>query len=96
VFFAFVLDAFSRMVVGWQLAGHMRTTLVLDALRMALHLRGPGADVALVHHSDRGSQGGLNRSSQRSIERGCDGHEETGGGSGWAAGDALSGPSAGG
>ena len=56
VFFAFVLDAFSRMVVGWQLAGHMRTTLVLDALKMALHLRGPGADVQLVHHSDRGSQ----------------------------------------
>jgi putative transposase len=56
VFFAFVIDAFSRKVVGWQLAGHMRTTLVLDALRMALHLRGPGADVALVHHSDRGSQ----------------------------------------
>jgi putative transposase len=56
VFFAFVLDAFSRKVVGWQLAPHMRTTLVLDALRMALHQRGPGADVALVHHSDRGSQ----------------------------------------
>jgi putative transposase len=56
VFFAFVLDAFSRKVVGWQLAGHMRTTLVLDALRMALWRRGPGADVALVHHSDRGSQ----------------------------------------
>jgi putative transposase len=56
VFFAFVLDAFSRMVVGWQLAGHLRTTLVLDALKMALHLRGPGADVQLVHHSDRGSQ----------------------------------------
>jgi transposase InsO family protein len=36
VFFAFILDAFSRRVVGWQLAGHMRTTLVLDALRMAL------------------------------------------------------------
>jgi putative transposase len=56
VFFAFILDAYSRRVVGWQLAGHMRTTLVLDALRMALHQRGPGADVALVHHSDRGSQ----------------------------------------
>ena len=56
VFFAFVLDAFSRMVVGWQLAAHMRTTLVLDALRMALWRRGPGADVCLVHHSDRGSQ----------------------------------------
>jgi putative transposase len=34
----------------------MRTTLVLDALRMALGQRRPGADVALVHHSDRGSQ----------------------------------------
>jgi putative transposase len=56
VFFAFILDAFSRRVVGWQLASHMRTTLVLDALRMALHQRGPGADVELVHHSDRGSQ----------------------------------------
>jgi putative transposase len=56
VFFAFVIDAFSRRVVGWQLAGHMRTTLVLDALRMALHQRGGGADVELVHHSDRGSQ----------------------------------------
>jgi putative transposase len=56
VFFAFVLDAYSRMVVGWQLASHMRTTLVLDALRMALGTRRPGAAVALVHHSDRGSQ----------------------------------------
>jgi putative transposase len=56
VFFAFIIDAFSRRIVGWQLAGHMRTTLVLDALKMALHQRGPGADVELVHHSDRGSQ----------------------------------------
>ena len=56
LFFAFVIDVFSRMVVGWQLASHMRTTLVLDALRMALGLREPGADVALVHHSDMGSQ----------------------------------------
>jgi putative transposase len=54
--FAFVLDAYSRMIVGWQLASHMRTDLVLDALRMALHRRGPGADVELIHHSDRGSQ----------------------------------------
>ena len=55
-FFAFVLDAYSRMIVGWQLASHMRTDLVLEALRMALHRREPGADVELVHHSDRGSQ----------------------------------------
>jgi putative transposase len=56
VFFAFVLDAYSRMIVGWQLASHMRTDLVLDALRMALAQRGQGADVELIHHSDRGSQ----------------------------------------
>jgi putative transposase len=56
VFFAFILDAFSRRVVGWQLAGHMRTDLVLDALRMALGTREHGADLALVHHSDAGSQ----------------------------------------
>jgi putative transposase len=56
VYFAFVIDAFSRMIVGWQLATHMRTDLVGDALKMALGLRGPGADVELVHHSDRGSQ----------------------------------------
>jgi putative transposase len=73
VFFAFIIDAYSRMIVGWQLAANMRTTLVLDALRMALGTRGPGADVALVHHSDRGSQGGFKWSSQHLIERSCDG-----------------------
>jgi putative transposase len=56
VYFAFVIDVFSRRIVGWQFAHHMRTDLVLDALRMALAQRGPGADVALVHHSDRGSE----------------------------------------
>jgi putative transposase len=56
VYFAFVIDAHSRRVVGWQLASHMRTDLVLDALRMALATREPGADLTLVHHSDRGSQ----------------------------------------
>ena len=55
-FLAFVIDAFSRKLVGWQLASHMRTDLVLDALRMALGTRGAGADIELVHHSDRGSQ----------------------------------------
>ncbi|MHB8660184.1 MAG: IS3 family transposase [Solirubrobacteraceae bacterium] len=56
VYFSFVIDVFSRMVVGWQLAANMRTTLVLDALRMALGLREHGADVQLVAHSDAGSQ----------------------------------------
>ena len=56
VFFSFVLDAYSRQIVGWQFAAHMRTDLVLDALRMALAVRTPGAEVALIHHSDAGSQ----------------------------------------
>lgn len=55
-YFAFIIDVFSRKIVGWQLAGHMRTTLVLDALRMALGLRQPGADFELVAHTDAGSQ----------------------------------------
>jgi putative transposase len=56
VFFSFVIDAYSRRIVGWQFAGHMRTDLVLDALRMALTRREAGADVELIHHSDAGSQ----------------------------------------
>jgi putative transposase len=55
-YLAFVIDAFSRKVIGWQLASHMRTDLVLDALWMALAQREPGADFELVAHTDRGSQ----------------------------------------
>ncbi|MGO9882487.1 MAG: IS3 family transposase [Solirubrobacteraceae bacterium] len=56
MYFAFLIDVFSRMIIGWQLACHMRTDLVLDALRMALGTRQPGADVQLVAHTDNGSQ----------------------------------------
>jgi putative transposase len=56
VFLAFVIDVYSRRVVGWQLASHMRASLVCDALRMAVSTRPRGADIELVHHSDRGSQ----------------------------------------
>ena len=56
LYFAFLIDVFSRMIVGWQLASHMRTDLVLDALRMALGTCQPGADVQLVQHTDQGSQ----------------------------------------
>ena len=69
VFFSFVIDAYSRRIVGWQFTSHMRTTFVLNALRMALHERQPGADMALVHHSNAGSQAGLNWSSQH-LDRG--------------------------
>ena len=56
VFFSFVVDVFSRRVIGWQFSTSMRTDLVLDALRMALTRREAGADVELIHHSDAGSQ----------------------------------------
>lgn len=56
LFFSFVIDVYSRKIVGWQLATHMRTDLVLDALRMALGTRRPGADFTLVTHTDAGSQ----------------------------------------
>jgi putative transposase len=70
VFFSFVIDVFSRKIVGWQFASHMRTTLVLDALRMALSTRDRVKEVRLVHHSDRGSQGGFNRRSHRFVFEG--------------------------
>jgi putative transposase len=49
------------MIVGWSMAEHMRAELVVDALQMAVARRRP----APVHHTDQGSQPGLNRSSQR-------------------------------
>lgn len=52
---AFVTDVFSRRIVGWQLAGHLRTDLPLDALEMATYQRRPSKR-GLIHHSDRGSQ----------------------------------------
>lgn len=53
-YIASVIDAFSRKVVGWAVADHMETDLVLDALRMAIARRRPPAGV--VFHADRGSQ----------------------------------------
>ncbi|MGV9877053.1 IS3 family transposase [Streptomyces cellulosae] len=53
---AFVLDVYSRMIVGWQVANHMRTELPLDALEMALWRRRIKKDSGLIHHSDRRSQ----------------------------------------
>ena len=49
-----VLDAFSRKIVGWSMANHLRTELVLGALEMALWNRRPGP--GLIHHADHGSQ----------------------------------------
>jgi putative transposase len=54
LYLAVVLDCFSRRIVGWSMAEHLRTELVLDALDMAIAQRHPGA--GLVHHSDHGCQ----------------------------------------
>lgn len=54
LYLAGALDCFSRRLVGWGMAEHMRTQLVVDALQMAVTQRQPGD--GLVHHSDRGSQ----------------------------------------
>ena len=57
MYFSFVIDCYSRMIVGWQFAAHMRTSLVQDALDMAVgQRRPPDRDGLLIHHSDRGSQ----------------------------------------
>jgi transposase InsO family protein len=95
VYLAFILDCYSRMIVGWQLATHLRTDLVLDALEMANALRRPAP--GLIAHTDRGSQGGFKWSSQRLVEEGCDGSgAESCGGSCGAASDAVAGSSVGG
>jgi len=53
---AFVIDAFSRRLVGWRVSSSLRTDLALDALEMAIFSRGDRALAGLIHHSDRGSQ----------------------------------------
>lgn len=53
LYLAVVLDVFSRRVIGWSMANHLRTRLVLDALDMALWQRRPDG---VIHHSDQGSQ----------------------------------------
>jgi transposase InsO family protein len=55
-YLAGVLDACSRRMVGWSIAGHMRTELVADALRMAALTRGTDTLAGLIFHSDHGSQ----------------------------------------
>lgn len=65
VYTAFVTDLFSRKIVGWQVADHLRASLALDALEMALFARRDGITSQLVHHSDRGVQYTAIRYTQR-------------------------------
>jgi putative transposase len=56
VYVAFVIDVFSRRIVGWRVSNSLRSDLALDALEQALYARRPAETGALVHHSDRGTQ----------------------------------------
>ena len=76
LYLAHVQDLFSRLIVGWSMADHLRAELVVDALEMALARRRP--DPGLVHHSDQGCQPALNRSSQHCLVRGTVGGGDDG------------------
>ena len=64
IYVAFVIDVFARRIVGWRVSASMRTDFVLDALEQAIYARRGDALTGLVHHSDPGSQGEFNWSSQ--------------------------------
>jgi len=70
---AFVTDAFSRMITGWKVAGHMRTSLALDAPEMAVsaRLRAGQQVTGVIHHGDRGGQYLAIRSTSRLAEAGA-------------------------
>ncbi len=70
VYAAFIVDVFSRMVVGWQISNNLRTDLAIDALEMAVWNRTRDGQVlgGLVHHSDRGRQYLAVRYSERLAE----------------------------
>jgi transposase InsO family protein len=70
VYVAFVIDVFSRFIVGWQASRSLRTDLALDALEMAIWRRQAQLD-GLVHHSDRGSQYLAIRYTERLAEAGA-------------------------
>jgi putative transposase len=68
---AFVIDAYSRAIVGWRVATTLRTTLALDALEMAIWARRDAGLDHLVHHSDRGAQYLAIRYTQRLADQGA-------------------------
>jgi transposase InsO family protein len=68
VYVGFVIDAYARRIVGWRVSRTAHAGFVLDALEQALHERQPIRRAGLIHHSDRGVQLGINRSSQHHPE----------------------------
>ena len=77
VYVAFVIDVFARRIVGWRTSTSMKTQFVLDALEQAIWQRKTQDNKSLVHHSDRGSQGGFKRSSQQPLTGVIDAHRKT-------------------
>jgi putative transposase len=73
---AFVIDAFSRMIVGWRVSTSLRTDLALDALEMAIWTRQGQALAGLVHHSDRGGKADSTGRRNTLAVRGCDGSKK--------------------
>jgi transposase InsO family protein len=69
-----VKDLATREIVGWSMADHLKAELCVDALVMALQRCQPPR--GLIHHSDRGVQGGFKRSSQHLAGGGCDEHSK--------------------
>jgi len=72
VYVAFVIGAYARRIVGWQVSASMTTDFVLDALEQALCARQPGHEGTLIHHSDRGAQYVSIRYSERLAEAGVE------------------------
>ena len=72
LYVAFVIDVFSRRIVGWRVSNSMRTDFVLDALEQALYARQSEFTGELIHHSDRGSQYVSIRYSERLAEAGIE------------------------
>ncbi|XAV87947.1 MAG: IS3 family transposase [Candidatus Symbiodolus clandestinus] len=72
VYTAFIIDVFSRYIVGWRVSSSAKTDFVLDALEQALYARRPFKGERLIHHSDRGSQYVSIRYTERMVEAGIE------------------------
>jgi Helix-turn-helix domain/Integrase core domain len=92
LYLAVVLDTLSRRIVGWAMATHLRTELVLAALNMAIGQRRPAA---VIHHADQGSQGEFKRPPQHLDRRSSDGYAKAPFRSMWASTVAVTGAASG-